>query len=122
MSTKPFDPEDPLALCRVGIVTDEDTTNAMAECLVEEYLRLGYQPAQLLALFQNPFYTGLHLVLQRRGEAHVRALIADRFARWGRPCVWNVDAAQVRSTGIGTTPPADHAVAGQDQERSDQTP
>lgn len=109
MSTKPFDPEDPLALCRVGIVTDEDTTDAMAQCLVEEYLRLGYGPVQLLALFQDPFYTGLHLVLQRRGEDHVRALIADTFARWGRRCVWKADTAQGR------------AVAGQQRERSKET-
>ena len=39
---------------------------------------------QILALFQNEFYTGPHMVLREKGEPFVRKLIADTFAKWGR--------------------------------------
>ena len=44
-----FDPEDPMELCGVGLLTPEDTTEAMAECFIEEFMRLDYDPAQILA-------------------------------------------------------------------------
>lgn len=80
-----IDPEDPLELCGVALLTEEDTTDLMTECFVEEFLRLGHGPAQILALFRNPQYTGPNMVLQNRGEAHVRAKIAEVFGWWGRP-------------------------------------
>lgn len=106
MPKNEIDPEDPLELCRVGLATGEDTTNVMAECLVEEYLRLGYKPNQLLALFRNPFYTGLHLVIENRGEAYVREVIRDTFARWGRPCVWDAEPLQRGTSLQSATIPA----------------
>ena len=43
--------DDPLELNGVALLTEEDTSGAMAECFVEEFLRLGYNPGQVLALF-----------------------------------------------------------------------
>lgn len=80
-----LDPDDPMELFGVGLVTDEDTTDAMAECFIEEFLRLGYNHKQVFALFRNPWYTGVNMVLQNRGEPYVRDKIAEVFARWGRP-------------------------------------
>lgn len=86
------DPEDPMELCGVGLLTAEDTSEAMTECFIEEFLRLGYDAERLLALFRNPFYTGVNMVLQNRGEAFVRRKIAEVFGWWGRPVAWGSDS------------------------------
>ncbi len=87
------DPEDPLELHGVELVTAEDTTGAMTECFIEEFLRLGYDAPRLLALFRNPFYSGLHRVLHTHGEAFVRQKITEVFARWHRPVEFATAAA-----------------------------
>ena len=89
-----LDPEDPLELFGVALATSEETTDAMTECFVEEFLRMGYSASQLLQLFRNPFYTGVNMVLQNKGEAYVRQQIADVLARWGRPVRWTEDPGQ----------------------------
>ena len=82
-----FDFEDPLELNGVALLSNEDTMQPMAECFVEEFLRLGYNHKQIFALFQNPHYLGMNMVLQNRGEPFVRDLIAETFARWGKPVI-----------------------------------
>lgn len=67
------------------LASPHDTTVEMADTFIEEFLRLGYGPEHVLALFRNPHYLGPRLVLQRRGEPFVRERIAEVFARWGRP-------------------------------------
>ena len=83
-----FDFDDPLELNGVGIVSTEDTTAAMTECFVEEFLRLGYNHKQILALFRNPHYLGMNLAMEKRGEQFVRDTIAEVFARRGQAVVW----------------------------------
>jgi hypothetical protein len=83
-----FDFEDPLELNGVAFLTDEDTTEAMTECFVEEFLRMGYNHKQIFALFRNRNYTGLNMVLQNRGEQFVRDYITSVFARWGAAVTW----------------------------------
>lgn len=80
-----IDPEDPLELRGVALLTDEDTHGPMAECFIEEFMRLGYNEAQILSLFRNPHYTGPHLVFQSRGDAYVRAKLTEVFGWWKRP-------------------------------------
>ena len=83
-----FDFGDPLELNGLAFATPEDTTSEMGECFAEEFMRMGYNARQVLALFRNPEYLGPNLVLQKRGEAFVRGLIAEVFARWGIPVEW----------------------------------
>ena len=83
-----FDFDDPMELSGVGLMTTEDTTDAMAECFIEEFMRLGYNHKQVLALFRNPHYLGMNMVLQNRGEPFVRDKITEIFSRWGRPVAW----------------------------------
>jgi hypothetical protein len=92
-----FDFDDPLELNGVMIPTDEDTTGIMAECFIEEFMRLGYNHKQIFALFRNPCYTGMNLVLQKRGEAFVQDLIAELFARWGRAVDWGCGCGSAAS-------------------------
>jgi len=90
-----LDPDDPMELCGVGLLTEEDTSEAMAECFIEEFMRLDYAPAQILALFRNPHYTGMHLVLEHRGEDFVTAKIVEVFGWWGRAVTWPARTADV---------------------------
>ena len=84
-----FDFDDPLELNGVGLLTNEDTSGTMAECFVEEFMMLGYNHKQIFALFRNPHYIGMNMVLQNKGEPFVRDIIAETFARWGRPVHWH---------------------------------
>jgi hypothetical protein len=79
-----FDPADPLELNGVALLTEEDTTDSMCECFIEEFMRMGYGPSQILTLFRNPHYLGLNMVMEKRGEPLVRKRIAEVFARWGK--------------------------------------
>jgi hypothetical protein len=80
-----FDFEDPLELNGMALLTEEDTTDAMCECFIEEFMRMGHNASQVLALFRNPHYLGMNMVLEKRGEQFVRDCITDVYARWGRP-------------------------------------
>ena len=81
-----FDFEDPLELNGVAFATEEDTTDAMCECFIEEFMRMGYSPNQILALFRNPHYIGMNMVLEKRGEPFVRDIRSLRAL--GPACVW----------------------------------
>lgn len=83
-----FDFDDPMELSGVVLPTDESTTDAMCECFIEEYMRLGYDHHQLFGLFQNPHYIGMRMVLNEGGESYVRARISEIFALWGRQVDW----------------------------------
>ena len=83
-----FDFEDPLELNGIALLTEEDTTDAMCECFIEEFMRMGHGASQVLALFRNPHYLGMNMVLEKRGEQFVRDCIAATFARWGRAVAW----------------------------------
>src|SRR5215471_399817 len=93
-----FDFDDPMELSGVGFLTEEDTTDAMCECFIEEFMRMGYNHKQILALFRNPHYLGMNMVLQNRGEPFVREQIAEVFARWGKAIKWP-------ALGVPASPP-----------------
>ena len=80
-----FDFEDPLELNGIALLTEEDTTDAMCECFIEEFMRMGHSANHVLTLFRNPHYLGMNMVLEKRGEQFVRDCITDIYARWGRP-------------------------------------
>jgi hypothetical protein len=83
-----FDFEDPLELNGVAFLTEDDTSAEMTECFAEEFMRMGYNHKQMLALFRNPHYVGPNMVLSNKGEQFVRDIIAETFAKWGRPVFW----------------------------------
>jgi hypothetical protein len=83
-----FDFEDPFELNGMAFLSHEDTTNDMAECFTEEFMRMGYSHLQVLALFRNPHYLGPNMAFEKRGEPFIRDLIADVFARWGKVVTW----------------------------------
>jgi hypothetical protein len=83
-----FDFADPLELNGMAFRSHEDTTNDMAECFTEEFMRMGYSHTQVLAVFRNPHYLGPNMAYEKRGEPFIRDLIGDVFARWGKVVTW----------------------------------
>lgn len=83
-----FDFEDPFELNGMAFLSHEDTTNDMAECFTEEFMRMGYSHLQVLALFRNPHYLGPNMAFEKRGEPFICDLIAEVFARWGKVVTW----------------------------------
>ncbi|OGS04286.1 MAG: hypothetical protein A3G41_04130 [Elusimicrobia bacterium RIFCSPLOWO2_12_FULL_59_9] len=78
---KEFDPEDPLELVGVGL--PEGNLEEMAQCLVEEYVRDGWDDESLLKLFQDPFYRMAHQIYKEAGEARILKLVQLARKKWG---------------------------------------
>ncbi len=73
------DPTDPMTL--VGVVcptADEGAMREMAECFIEEYVRLGFDEARLLRLFRTQGFAGPNMAWQTLGEEAIRAMIAEQ--------------------------------------------
>ncbi len=77
---KPLQADDPHEL--VGIGLPEGDADYMAECLVEEYLLLGWSDGQIMTLFTRPCFGMTHQIYLRRGGGYVTALIARVRAKW----------------------------------------
>jgi hypothetical protein len=90
VANKPFEHDDPMQLR--GVALPGDTSEAMAEAFVEEFIRMGYPDAAVLKVFSNPFYLGPHRVWTERGEAYVRELIGRVRSIWGRPRFRTIDS------------------------------
>jgi hypothetical protein len=71
----------------VALPGDEATTEAMAETLVDEYVRMGWDDARLMKVFTHPFYQATYGVYRLKGEAYCRDLIARTRAKWGIGCL-----------------------------------
>jgi hypothetical protein len=82
-----FEHEDPMEL--VGLtappLTDDDIC-MMADGLVDEYVRMGWEDDEILALFTDPQYRMPHMIYQRQGETFVRSVVSTVRERWG--AVW----------------------------------
>lgn len=76
---KTFEPDDPMAL--VGVRFDEELDEGalveMARAIVEEYALLGCSSDAIMRLFRTPGFRMAHRVLEKKGEAFVRELIAE---------------------------------------------
>jgi hypothetical protein len=77
---KAFEPQDPMEL--VGIALPQEDADYMAECLVEEYLLLGWNDRQLMSLFTSPFFQATHRIYHDRGEDYVRSLVQRVRDKW----------------------------------------
>ena len=107
MPKNEFDFEDPFELNGMAFLTHEDTTDDMAECFIEEFMRMGYGNRQILALFKDPHYLGPNMAFEKRGEPFIRELITEVFARWGRTASWGrapVDVGVHPALEVGGTP------------------
>ncbi len=67
-------PEDPMELMANAAMGDP---GYMLQCMVEEYLWMGWPPEQLFGLFEDPQYPMLQDLLQRFGSEQVRRAIDE---------------------------------------------
>ncbi len=81
---KHTEPGDPMELVGVGL--PEGNIDQMAECLVEEYMLLGWNERQLMALFTRPFFRTTHRIYLDKGEDYARALIKRVRDKWSQGC------------------------------------
>ncbi len=81
MGKKEVDANDPMEI--VGVSLPGGDLEQMAECLVEEFVRMGYSDNAILKLFRNPFYASVHHIYQRKGEDYVVKLIDKTREKWG---------------------------------------
>ncbi len=80
--TEPADAAEPMEL--VGVAVPGGDSRVMAQCLVEEYLLLGWDERQIMLLFARPCFGATHRIYREKGEAYVRSLIEEVRARWAR--------------------------------------
>ena len=82
MPYKHFEEDDPMGLVGTVLPGEEGTLEAMAETIVEEYVRLGWDPNRLMTLFVNPTFLGTHRIYQLKGKTYVQDLIRKTCAKW----------------------------------------
>lgn len=93
MPQEEFVPEDPMGLIGMVMPGEPGQLEAMAECFIEEYVRLGWSETRLMTLFVNPMFLATHRVYRMKGEDYVRDLIRQTCAKWGA-AVSPVEATQ----------------------------
>ena len=78
-----FADEDPMGLVGMVVPGEPGQLEAMAECVIEEYVRLGWTEQRLMTLFVNPMFVATHRIYRLKGEAYVRDVIRRTRAKWG---------------------------------------
>ncbi len=77
---KPAAHDDPMEM--VGVALPGGDPDLMAECVIEEFLLMGWTETRLMTLFTQPRFAATHRIYRARGEAHVRSLIRRVAERW----------------------------------------
>ncbi|MCB0116461.1 MAG: hypothetical protein KDD84_20325 [Caldilineaceae bacterium] len=83
MSKDEFEDDDPMELVGMVMPGEPGMLENMAEILVDEYVRLGWDEERLMTLFVNPMFMATHRIYRQKGETYVRHLIREVLARWG---------------------------------------
>ncbi|MEK7328750.1 MAG: hypothetical protein AAB217_26185 [Chloroflexota bacterium] len=107
MPQEEFVPEDPMGLIGMVMPGEPGQLEAMAECVIEEYIRLGWTEQRLMTLFVNPMFLATHRVYRMKGEDYVRELIRRTRAKWGvavRPAEAILPSPTTRPCGIPDRP------------------
>jgi hypothetical protein len=80
---KEAEEDDPLELQGIGIPDPTgESTRRMAECFAEEFLRMGFPPGRVLALFESPGYALAHRAYEILGATEVRAIVDRAVSQW----------------------------------------
>ncbi len=77
-----FAAEDPLELVGMVLPGEVGQLEAMAEAIVEEYVRMGWEAGRLMTLFRNPLFLATHRIYRQKGEAYVQDLIHTMCSKW----------------------------------------
>lgn len=77
-----FVAEDPLELVGMVMPGEVGQLERMAETIVEEYARMGWDEQRLFTLFIHPLFMATHRIYLQKGEAYVKSLIDRTCARY----------------------------------------
>ncbi len=77
-----FDSEDPMELVGMVLPGEAGQMEQMAECIIEEYVRMGWDERRLMTLFVQPMFLGTHRIYRQKGERYVQNLIRNTCARY----------------------------------------
>jgi len=77
-----FVDEDPMGLVGMVLPGEPGQLEAMAECIVEEYVRMGWNEPRLMTLFTNPMFLATHRIYRQKGEVYVREIIRRTVEKW----------------------------------------
>ena len=75
------EPEDPLELMAQSVVGDPEV---MLECMLQEFMWMGWGREELLSLFHHPGYPVLCQLREYFGDAEVERRVATLLAMSGR--------------------------------------
>jgi hypothetical protein len=67
--------EDPLELVGMVLPGEAGQLERMAEAIVEEYVRMGWDERRLMTIFTNPMFMATHRIYLQKGEIYVREII-----------------------------------------------
>lgn len=77
-----FVSEDPLELVGMVLPGEPGQLEVMAECLVEEYVRMGWGEERLMTLFVNPMFSATFRIYRHKGKVYVQELIRRICEKW----------------------------------------
>ena len=80
-----FVAEDPLELVGMVLPGEGGQLERMAETIVEEYARMGWDEKRLFTLFIHPLFMAPHRIYLQKGEAYVKNLVHQTCARYRIP-------------------------------------
>ena len=83
MPQEEFVREDPMGLVGMVLPGEPGQLEAMAECFVEEYVRMGWDERRLMTLFTSPMFLATYRIYRQKGEGYVRELIRRMCTKWG---------------------------------------
>lgn len=74
------DSTDPMTLTGVELAVDDPgSVREMAECFIEEYLRLGHSAASIEQMFESRQFAGPTLAVIQLGMKVIREMIQQQF-------------------------------------------
>ena len=77
---KDFDPEDPEEL--VGVAIPGGDADQQLDCIVQEYLLMGWGFQQIMVLFRSPHYGATHQIYRQKGEGQVKDRVQQLVTQW----------------------------------------
>ena len=77
-----FDSEDPMELVGMILPGEAGQLERMAECIIEEYVRMGWDERRLQTLFVHPMFLATHRIYRQKGPEYVQDLIRTTCAKY----------------------------------------
>ncbi len=78
------DATDPMEMVAHSCPAEPGDVERMAELIVDEYVRFGFDQEKLLKMFREPFFAMTHNVWREKGDDWCVALVERVCSEWRR--------------------------------------